>query len=74
MTTIEYSILILMLKNRKKVFSSENLYETIWDEQYFYTANNTIMVHIRNLRKKLEKDQKNPQYIKTAWGKGYYID
>ncbi|MDN9634903.1 response regulator transcription factor [Clostridioides difficile] len=74
LTTIEYSILILMLKNRKKVFSSENLYETIWDEQYFYTANNTIMVHIRNLRKKLEKDQKNPQYIKTAWGKGYYID
>lgn len=51
LTTIEYSILILMLKNRKKVFSSENLYETIWDEQYFYTANNTIMVHIRNLRK-----------------------
>lgn len=74
LTTIEYSILVLMLKNRKKVFSSENLYETIWDEQYFYTANNTIMVHIRNLRKKLEKDQKNPQYIKTAWGKGYYID
>lgn len=50
LTTIEYSILILMLKNRKS-FSSENLYETIWDEQYFYTANNTIMVHIRNLRK-----------------------
>nr|UWI49304.1 response regulator transcription factor [Clostridioides difficile] len=74
LTTIEYSILVLMLKNRKKVFSSENLYESIWDEQYFYTANNTIMVHIRNLRKKLEKDQKNPQYVKTAWGKGYYID
>lgn len=62
------------VEKQKKVFSSENLYETIWDEQYFYTANNTIMVHIRNLRKKLEKDQKNPQYIKTAWGKGYYID
>ncbi|MCC0635184.1 MULTISPECIES: response regulator transcription factor [unclassified Clostridioides] len=74
LTTIEYSILVLMLKNRKKVFSSENIYESIWDEQYFYTANNTIMVHIRNLRKKLEKDQKNPQYVKTAWGKGYYID
>lgn len=74
LTTIEYSILVLMLKNRKKVFSSENIYESIWNEQYFYTANNTIMVHIRNLRKKLEKDQKNPQYVKTAWGKGYYID
>lgn len=74
LTTIEYSILVLMLKNRKKVFSSENIYESIWDEQYFYTANNTIMVHIRNLRKKLETDQKNPQYVKTAWGKGYYID
>ncbi|WP_334293721.1 winged helix-turn-helix domain-containing protein [Clostridioides difficile] len=70
MTTIEYSILVLMLKNRKKVFSSENLYETIWDEQYFYTANNTIMVHIRNLRKKLEKDQKKSAIYKNRMGKG----
>lgn len=74
LTTIEYDMLALMMKNKKKVFSSKNLYESIWDEPYFYTANNTIMVHIRNLRKKIEKDKQNPQYIKTAWGKGYYID
>ncbi|MBS5787797.1 MAG: response regulator transcription factor [Clostridioides difficile] len=74
LTTIEYDMLELMMKNKKKVFSSKNLYESIWNEPYFYTANNTIMVHIRNLRKKLEKDKQDPQYIKTAWGKGYYID
>ena len=74
LTDIEYKILTLMLNHRKKVFSAQNLFESIWEEPYFYSANNTVMVHIRNLRKKLEKDPQNPQYIKTAWGKGYYID
>ena len=74
LTDIEYRLLILMLQHRHKVFSAENLYESIWEEPYFYSANNTIMVHIRNLRKKLEQDPKNPQYIKTIWGKGYCID
>ncbi|MDR0880250.1 MAG: response regulator transcription factor [Clostridioides sp.] len=73
LTSIEYSMLVLMMQNRKKIFSSQNLYESIWEEPYHYTANNTIMVHIRNLRKKLEKS-KDDQYIKTAWGKGYYIE
>ncbi len=74
LTDIEYRMLLLMAENRKKVFSAQNLYETIWNEPYFYSCNNTIMVHIRNLRRKIEPDQDNPQYIKTVWGKGYRID
>lgn len=74
LTDIEYRMLLLMAENRKKVFSAQNLYESIWNEPYFYSCNNTIMVHIRNLRKKLEPDPENAQYIKTVWGKGYRID
>lgn len=74
LTDIEYRMLLLMAENRKKVFSAENLYESIWNEPYFYSCNNTIMVHIRNLRRKIEPDPDNPQYIKTVWGKGYRID
>lgn len=73
-TDTEYQILSLMVSNRNKVFSTENLYESIWNEPYFYDANNTVMVHIRNIRKKLKDDPKKPHYIKTAWGKGYYVD
>ena len=74
LTDIEYRLLVLMAKNRKKVFSAQNIYESIWNEPYFYSCNNTIMVHIRNLRRKIEPDAENPQYIKTVWGKGYRID
>ena len=74
LTDIEYRMLLLMAKNRRKVFSAQNLYESIWNEPYFYSCNNTIMVHIRNLRRKIEPDPDNPQYIKTVWGKGYRID
>lgn len=74
LTDIEYQMLALLLRNQKKVFSAADLYEQIWQEPYFYSANNTVMVHIRNLRKKIETDPQNPQYLKTVWGKGYYID
>jgi two-component system OmpR family response regulator len=74
LTDIEYNILLLMAQHRKKVFSAQNLYESVWKEPYFYSCNNTIMVHIRNLRRKLEKDPENPKYIKTVWGKGYRIE
>lgn len=74
LTDIEYRMLLLMAENRRKVFSAQNLYESIWNEPYFYSCNNTIMVHIRNLRRKIEPDADNPQYIKTVWGKGYRID
>lgn len=74
LTSMEYRILLLMAQNRRKIFSAENIYESIWREPYFYTANNTAMVHILKLRKKIEKDYRNPCIIRTAWGKGYYIE
>lgn len=74
LTSREYAILLLLLKNRRKIFSSENIYESIWKEPYFYSANNNVMVHIRNLRKKIEKDPQKPEYLKTMWGRGYYIE
>ena len=74
LTEIEYKILMLMAEQRKKIFTAQNLYESIWNEPYFYSCNNTVMVHIRNLRSKLESDPQNPKYIKTVWGKGYRIE
>lgn len=74
LTEIEYRILLIMAQHRKKIFSSQNLYESIWKEPYFYSCNNTVMVHIRNLRRKLENDPQNPRYIKTVWGRGYRIE
>lgn len=71
LSKIEYSILLLMMKNPGKIFSTKNLYESVWDEPYFYISNNTVMVHIRKLRLKIEEDPQNPQYISTIWGKGY---
>lgn len=74
LTEKEYKILLLMAQHRKKVFSAQNIYESIWNEPYFYCSNNTVMVHIRNLRRKLENNPQNPKYIKTVWGKGYKIE
>ena len=74
LTDLEYEILGYLLLNRKQVISASQLFEAIWHENYYYGANNTIMVHIRNLRKKIEHDPQDSQIIKTVWGKGYYID
>lgn len=74
LTETEYAMLLLLTSHRKQIFSAERLYEAIWNEPYYYGANNTIMVHIRNLRKKIEKDPQNPTLIKTVWGKGYRCD
>lgn len=74
LTYIEYQILYLLLSNRKHIYSTQALYEKIWNEPYYYSVNNTIMVHIRNLRKKIESDPQNPKIIKTIWGKGYRCD
>ena len=63
-----------MLKNRGKVFSAENLYESIWNEPYLYSSGNTVMVHIKNIRKKLGDDTQSPHIIKTVWGRGYRIE
>lgn len=74
LTDIEYQILLLMAQNQRKIFSAQNLYESVWEEPYFYSCNNTVMVHIRNLRKKTENDPQEPKLIKTVWGKGYRIE
>ncbi|MBE6013326.1 response regulator transcription factor [Anaeropeptidivorans aminofermentans] len=74
LTSIEYQVLRLLLQNRKKIFSARDIYERVWQEPFLPLSNNTVMVHIKNLRKKLEKDIGYPQYIRTAWGRGYYIE
>ena len=72
LTPTEYKILEVMCKNRNKVFTVEELYEFIWKEKYS-VSDTSIMVHITKLRRKIEKDSKNPEYIKTVWGIGYKI-
>jgi DNA-binding response OmpR family regulator len=73
LTPTEFEILYLLAGNRGRVFSSEEIFERIWKEQYF-DSNNTVMVHIRNIREKIEDDPRKPQYIKTVWGVGYKIE
>lgn len=73
LTPLEFSILVLLASHPGQVFSSEKIYETVWKEPYGY-SDNTVMVHIRNLRDKLEVNTREPQYIKTVWGVGYKID
>lgn len=74
LTNTEYEMLKLLVTHRRQIFSASRLYEAIWKEPYYYGANNTVMVHIRNLRQKIEEDPKNPVLIKTSWGKGYHCD
>lgn len=74
LTDLEYNILEYLLMNKQQVISPSQLFEAIWHEEYYYGSNNTIMVHIRHLRQKIEKDPTNPEHIKTIWGKGYYCE
>lgn len=71
LTPKEFAILELLWKNKGNVFSTEHIYDSLWSEEKAYDINNVVMVHIRNLRSKIEPDIKNPQYIKTVWGVGY---
>ena len=71
-TPIEYKILVLLAKNPGRVFSSEEIYERVWQEKAINT--DTIMVHVRNIREKIEIDPKNPKYLKVVWGVGYKIE
>lgn len=71
LTDIEFSILCLLAEHRGQIFSAQRIYESIWQESYYYGASNTVMVHIRNLRNKIERDAHNPEIIKNVWGKGY---
>lgn len=72
LTPTEYKILELLARNRNIVFTVDKIYESIWKEKYS-VSDTSIMVHITKLRQKIEKDSKNPEYIKTVWGVGYKI-
>ena len=74
LTEIEYRILRLLMQNPKRIFSVQSIYETVWNEPYFYISNGTVMVHIRKLRLKIEEDPQNPKILKNIWGKGYRFE
>ena len=73
LTPIEYNILLLLVKNPGKVFSIEQIYESIWNEEAI-GADNTVAVHIRHIREKIEINPKEPRYLKVVWGIGYKIE
>ncbi len=70
LTSKEFKLLMLMVQNENRVFSKEELYENVWDEVNL-EGNNTVTVHIKELRQKIKDDVKHPKYIKTVWGTGY---
>ena len=72
LTYTEFKILELLASHKKKVFSLENIYQSIWNDDA--VGDGTIMAHIKNIRKKPGDNSRDPVYIKTAWGRGYYID
>lgn len=74
LTDKEYEILSHLLDHRGEVVANKDLYEAVWGETYTPSAGNKIMVHVLNLRKKIEEDINNPSIVKTVWGKGYRID
>ena len=72
LTYTEFKILELLLSNRKRIFSLDQIYESVWNDNA--VGDGAIMVHVKNLRKKLGDNSREPKYIKTAWGRGYYVD
>jgi len=72
LTYTEFKIIELLATHKKKIYSLENIYESIWEEEP--VGDGAIMVHIKNIRKKLGDNSRNPKYIKTAWGRGYYVE
>ena len=73
LTPIEYNILLLFVKNQGKVFSINQIYENIWNEEAI-GADNTVAVHIRHIREKIEINPKEPRYLKVVWGVGYKVE
>ena len=71
LTDKEFAILRFFFRNRGKTLDVQTVYEGVWGEKFLPSSNNTVMVHILNLRKKLELDPANPKLIRTVWGKGY---
>lgn len=74
LTDIEYRILYLLASHPRMIFSVQNIYESVWNEPYYYTYNNLVTVHIRNIRRKLGDDPQNCHTIRTVWGRGYRIE
>ena len=74
LTPIEFDILWLLCENRGKVISSEELFESVWHENYYKNSNNTVMVHIRHLREKMSGPTGKSDFIKTVWGVGYKVE
>jgi DNA-binding response OmpR family regulator len=73
LTPIEYKIVVLLMKNAGRVFSIAEIYESVWKEPG-YNAENTVAVHIRKIREKIEVDPKNPRFLKVVWGIGYKME
>ena len=74
LTATEYKILELLMGHLGQVFSAEQIYENVWKESANYTVENTVMVHIRHIREKIEIDTKKPRYVKVVWGIGYKME
>ena len=74
LTDKEYAIMRYFVEHRGEIVGNKELYEGVWDDSYLPSDGNTVMVHILNLRKKLEEDANHPQIIKTIWGKGYKVE
>ena len=74
LTDTEYSILECLVKNRGRTVTTQELYETVWNEKFLNCSVNTIMVHVLNLRRKIEEVPSSPKIIRTVWGRGYQVD
>lgn len=74
LTDKEYAIMHFFVEHRGEIVGNKELYEGVWNDSYLPSDGNTVMVHILNLRKKLEEDANHPQIIKTIWGKGYTVE
>ncbi|MBQ8563316.1 MAG: response regulator transcription factor [Firmicutes bacterium] len=74
LTATEYRILELLMEHPGQVFPAEQIYERVWKEDADYAVENTVMVHIRHIREKIEIDTKNPRYVKVVWGIGYKME
>ena len=74
LSNLEYRILLLLMQYPKKIFSAQNLYESVWEEPFFYNCSSTVMVHIRRIREKIELNPSEPEYLKVVWGIGYEIE
>ncbi|HJB96404.1 MAG TPA: response regulator transcription factor [Candidatus Mediterraneibacter intestinigallinarum] len=74
LTATEYKILELLMEHPGQVFSAEQIYENVWQETATYVVENTVMVHIRHIREKIEIDTKKPRYVKVVWGIGYKME